>query len=136
MDLTKIFAPQNRRLIKLTTPFRDDQTLLLEHFSGHEGLSTLFSFELSLISQDARLELKSLIGQPARLDIELADCGVRPVHGHITQFNLLGSDGGLARYSATLSPWLWMLTRRVDSRIFQEQIIERSFAQFSSITTE
>ncbi len=37
MDLTKIFAPQNRRLIKLTTPFRDDQTLLLEHFSGHEG---------------------------------------------------------------------------------------------------
>ncbi|MFR0673115.1 contractile injection system protein, VgrG/Pvc8 family [Enterobacterales bacterium AW_CKDN230030176-1A_HGKHYDSX7] len=104
MDLTKIFAPQNRRLIKLTTPpLQDDQTLLLEHFSGHEGLSTLFSFELSLISQDARLELKSLIGQPARLDIELADGGVRAVHGHITQFNLLGSDGGLARYSAGLS---------------------------------
>jgi uncharacterized protein involved in type VI secretion and phage assembly len=35
-------------------------------------VSTLFSFELSLISQDARLDLKSLIGQPARLDIELA----------------------------------------------------------------
>ncbi len=95
MELTKIFAPQNRRLIKLTTPIRDDQALLLEHFSGSEGLSTLFSFELSLISQDARLELKSLIGQPACLDIELADGGVRHIHGHITRFNLLGSDGGL-----------------------------------------
>ncbi|MDZ3990758.1 type VI secretion system Vgr family protein [Pseudomonas sp. Teo4] len=124
MESTKIFAPQNRRLIKLTTPIRDDQALLLEHFSGNEGLSRLFSFELSLISQDARLELKSLIGQPACLDIELADGGVRHIHGLITRFNLLGSDGGLARYSATLSPWLWMLKRRFDSRIFQEQTIE------------
>ncbi len=124
MELTSIFTPQNRRLIKLTTPLQDDQALLLEHFSGTEGLSTLFSFELSLISQDARLELKSLMGQPALLEIELADGGVRPIHGHITRFNLLGSDGGLARYSATLSPWLWMLSRRVDSRIFQEQTIE------------
>lgn len=124
MELTNIFAPQNRRLFKLTTPIQDDQALLLEHFSGTEGLSMLFSFELSLISQDARLELKSLMGQPALLEIELADGGVRPIHGHITRFNLLGSDGGLARYSATLSPWLWMLSRRVDSRIFQEQTIE------------
>ncbi|MGE7990094.1 type VI secretion system tip protein TssI/VgrG [Pseudomonas sp. NPDC089554] len=124
MELTKLFTAQNRRLIKLTTPLQDDQALLLEHFSGNEGLSTLFKFELALISQDAGLELKSLMGQPARLDIELADGDVRYIHGHITQFNLLGSDGGLARYSATLSPWLWMLTRRVDSRIFQEQTVE------------
>jgi uncharacterized protein involved in type VI secretion and phage assembly len=100
MELTSLFAPQNRRLITLTTPAKGEHELLLEQFSGTEGLSTLFSFELSLISQDARLELKSLIGQPALLAIELA------------------------RYSATLSPWLWMLSRRHDSRIFQEQTIE------------
>ncbi|RMN62544.1 Rhs element Vgr protein, partial [Pseudomonas amygdali pv. hibisci] len=52
-DLTALFAPQNRRLIKLTTVARDDQELLLESFSGTESLSELFSFELSMISRDA-----------------------------------------------------------------------------------
>ncbi|QED83901.1 type VI secretion system tip protein VgrG [Pseudomonas amygdali] len=123
-DLTALFAPQNRRLIKLTTVARDDQELLLESFSGTESLSELFSFELSMISRDASLELKSQIGQPAQLAIELATGESRYINGYISAFSLEGSDGGLARYSATLSPWLWMLSRRVDSRIFQEQTIE------------
>lgn len=124
MELTKTISPQNRRLVKFTSPLENQQELLLERFSGVEGLSTLFSFELSLISQDARLELKSLMGQPALLDIELATGGPRYVHGYISRFSLQKSDGGLAHYSATLSPWLWMLSRRHDSRIFQEQTIE------------
>lgn len=124
MELTKISSPQNRRLIRFTSPIANQQELLLEHFSGAEGLSTLFSFELSLISQDARLELKSLMGQPASLEIELASGEARHVHGYISRFSLQNSDGGLAYYSATLSPWLWMLSRRVDSRIFQEQTLE------------
>ncbi|RMP52606.1 putative type VI secretion system effector, VgrG family, partial [Pseudomonas syringae pv. atrofaciens] len=123
-DLTALFAPQNRRLIKLTTVARDEQELLLERFSGTESLSELFSFELSMISRDAGLELKSQIGQPAQLAIELATGESRFINGYISTFSLEGSDGGLARYSATLSPWLWMLSRRVDSRIFQEQTIE------------
>ena len=124
MELTKIFSPQNRRLIRFTSPVAGQQELLLESFSGTESLSTLFSFELSLLSQDARLELKSLIGQPALLDIELATGEARYIHGYISRFSLQKSDGGLACYSAILSPWLWMLSRRVDSRIFQEQSIE------------
>ena len=124
MELTKNISPQNRRLIKFTSPIENQQELLLERFSGVEGLSILFSFELSLISQDARLELKSLMGQPALLDIELATDGARYIHGYISRFSLQKSDGGLAHYSATLSPWLWMLSRRHDSRIFQEQTIE------------
>jgi type VI secretion system secreted protein VgrG len=124
MELTKIFSPQNRRLIKFISPIENQQELLLEQFSGTEGLSTLFSFELSLISQDARLELKSLMGQPASLEIELASGEARFIHGYISRFSLQNSDGGLAYYCATLSPWLWMLSRRFDSRIFQEQTIE------------
>ncbi|WP_055003495.1 type VI secretion system Vgr family protein [Pseudomonas coronafaciens] len=123
-DLTALFAPQNRRLIKLTTVARNEQELLLEKFTGTEGLSELFSFELSMISRDAGLQLKSQIGQPAQLAIELATGEARYINGYISTFSLQGSDGGLARYSATLSPWLWMLSRRIDSRIFQEQTIE------------
>jgi type VI secretion system secreted protein VgrG len=112
MELTKMFAPQNRRLIKFTSSSKDRQELLLEQFSGTESLSTLFSFELSLISQDAQLELKTLIGQPALVEIELASGEARYIHGYISRFSLEKSDGGLAFYSATLSPWMWMLSRR------------------------
>ena len=96
MDLAAIFAPRNRRLFNLTTATSDEQALLLEHFSGTEKVSTLFSFELSLISRDAGLELKSLIGKPALLEIELGNGESRFIHGYITRFSLLKSDGGLA----------------------------------------
>ncbi|WP_275629648.1 type VI secretion system Vgr family protein [Pseudomonas sp. 273] len=132
MDLAALFIPQNRRLVKLTTPLQSAQELLLDHFTGGEGLSRLFSFNMGLISQDAHIELKSLIGKPALLEIELADGGTRPIHGYITRFASNGSDGGLAHYSATLSPWLWMLGRRFDSRIFQDQTVEQVITQVFS----
>lgn len=128
-DITALFDPQHRRLIKLTTPLPHDQELLVDTFAGNEGLSTLFSYELSLISQDAHIELKSLIGKPALLEIELVEGGTRLIHGYINDFASSGSDGGLAYYSATLAPWLWMLSRRFDSRIFQEQTVEQVLTQ-------
>ena len=69
MELTPLFAPQNRRLIKLPPRPSVSRSRYWSDFCGTEGLSTLFSFELSLISQDARLELKSLIGQLALLGL-------------------------------------------------------------------
>lgn len=91
MDLTSIFEPQNRRLNKLSTPMLELQELLLENFSGSEGLSQLFNFTLSMLSQDPALELKKLIGKPAFLEIELADGGARHVHGYVTRFGNSGS---------------------------------------------
>lgn len=128
-DIAALFAPQNRRLIKLTTPLSADQELLVDTFVGNEGLSTLFHYDLSLISQDAHIELKSLIGKPALLEIELAEGGARLIHGYVNDFASGGSDGGLAYYSATLVPWLWMLSRRFDSRIFQDQTVEQVLTQ-------
>jgi len=139
MDLAALFTPQNRRLVRLTTPLQGQQELLPEQLMGTEGLSQLFEFNLALISQDAGIELKRLIGQPALLQIELAEGGTRPVHGYITCFSSNGSDGGLARYTATLSPWLWMLGRRFDSRVFQdltvEQAITQVFATYGALPT-
>ncbi|WP_268797621.1 type VI secretion system Vgr family protein [Pseudomonas huanghezhanensis] len=124
MDLDALFAPQHQRLIKFVSPLRGHETLLLDAFTGHEGLSRLFSYELELISRHALIELKSLTGAPAQIQLALADGGVRFIDGYITRFSLEGSDGGLARYHATLSPWLWQLGNRQDSRIFQEQTVE------------
>ncbi len=124
VDSSSLFTTQHRRLIKLILPSISDQELLLESFSGIEAMSKLFSFELTLLCQNAQLELKSLIGKPVYLEIELASGEPRIIHGYINRFSLKDGDNGIARYTATLSPWLWMLSRRHDSRIYQEQTVE------------
>ncbi|WP_268796526.1 type VI secretion system Vgr family protein [Pseudomonas huanghezhanensis] len=114
---------QQRRLIKLTTVTQNGSALLLESFSGTEAISSLFAYELVLLSDDAHIELKSMIGTAAQLRLDLAP-GARFINGFISRFSLESSDGGHARYTATLSPWLWMLSQRQDARIFQERTVE------------
>ena len=47
-----------------------------------------------------------LIGQPALLELLTSQSrtALRPFYGHITRAELLGSDGGLARYRLVIEP--------------------------------
>ncbi|WP_211361635.1 type VI secretion system Vgr family protein, partial [Ideonella azotifigens] len=87
-------------------------------------------------SADAHLELKTLIGQPALVELLCQDSRdeLRPWHGHIVAAALTGSDGGLARYRLVIEPWLAVLAHRVDSFVFQDlsvpQIIDAVFADY------
>ncbi|EGH18431.1 Rhs family protein, partial [Pseudomonas savastanoi pv. glycinea str. race 4] len=62
------------------------QEMLLESFSGTEGLSYAYSFELTLLCQDSGIKLKSMMGQHSLIEIELADGSTRHVAGYITRF--------------------------------------------------
>lgn len=112
----------------------DDQELQLLRFTGEEGISELFKFDVELVSQDARIELKKLIGKKVTLAITLADGSFKYISAHVSDFVHSGADGGVANYSAELVPWLWILSRRRDSRIFQdkttEQIVKEVFAYY------
>jgi len=102
-------------------------SFLLEHFSGTEELSKHYEFDLALLSQQSDVKLKSLIGSQATVEIELADGSYRHVNGFINRFSTQGSDGSYVRYAAVLGAWLWMLTCRFDTRIFQEK---KSFVEW------
>ncbi|PBP34561.1 type VI secretion system tip protein TssI/VgrG [Pseudomonas syringae] len=124
-DLLSMLSPQNKRLFKLNTfASGGDEEMLLEHFSGSESLSRLFELNLALLSQRSDVKLKSLIGRPATVEIELADGSIRYINGYVNRFSIQGSDGGLSRYSAVLGPWLWMLTCRFDTRTFQDKTVQ------------
>jgi len=138
MDLLALANRQNRRLFKLDIPSRQNKNdLLLEHFTGIETLSQPFRFGLNLLSDCADIKFKSMIGQSATLEIELADGGCRYINGHISTFSTAGSDGGFIRYSAVLDSWLEMLKQRFDSRIFQEktiqEVVSEVFAGFGTL---
>jgi type VI secretion system secreted protein VgrG len=135
MDLAAMLSPQNRRLFKFKNLANPEQQLLLESFKGTEGLSRAYNFELLLVCQDSGVELKSMMGQHVVLEIELVDTTPRYLAGYLTRFASIGSDGGMARYTATLNPWFSMLKNRFDTRIFQGCTVEDVVTQVFALCT-
>jgi type VI secretion system secreted protein VgrG len=129
---------QDNRHLTIETPLGKD-ALLLTGFSGTEGVSWPFSFKLDLISQKRDIQFKDIVGKKVTVSIVLADGGTRYFHGIISRFSLLrggGETGGDPRFSyctATMVPWLWLLSRTMSSRIFQNlsvpDIVEKIFKE-------
>ena len=90
--------------------------------AGEEGLSRLSSFRVDLVSENHEINLDKLIGQPAavRLALGAGKGGNRYFHGIISRFRQLPEVDRYARYRAEIVPWLWLLTRTSDCRIFQK----------------
>ena len=137
---------QNQRLLRLHTPLGPN-VLLAERLLGTETIgprapgvtpSAGFKFDVLALSTNAHLRLKDLIGQPVRIDLLTGQSltALRPFHGHVTAFALLGSDGGLARYKLTIEPWLSVLAHRQDAWVFQDktvmEILDEVFADYQA----
>ncbi|MFC6337564.1 type VI secretion system tip protein VgrG [Pseudomonas sp. CCM 7891] len=135
MDLAALLTTQNRRLFKFKNLANPEQELLLESFKGVEGLSRAYNFELMLVCQDSGVELKSMMGQHVVIEIELAGESPRYIAGYLTRFASIGSDGGMARYTATLNPWFSMLKNRFDTRVFQGNTVEEVITQVFALCT-
>lgn len=113
---------QDTRLLRLTTPLGTD--LLAECARGEEAIGAGYVFRVDALSTDAHVSLKSLIGQPALLQLLTASSGVlRSFHGHVTGFEISGANGGFARYTLTIEPWTRFLAFGRDSRIFQDKTV-------------
>ncbi|MCX4164572.1 MULTISPECIES: type VI secretion system tip protein TssI/VgrG [Paraburkholderia] len=142
-DIAGFMNLQNSRLLSVKTPLSGQSELVLTDFQCSEGLCSLFDIRLGLASRDATIELKQLIGQPVTISLQLTAAlgsdSARYFNGYVTQFGHSGTDGGLATYTATVQPWLWMLSRRFDSRIFQDKsaqdILSEVFSQYSKLAS-
>ncbi|MBO4120755.1 type VI secretion system tip protein VgrG [Cupriavidus gilardii] len=116
---------QHDRLLRLSTPLGND-VLLAERLLAREQLDGGgFRIELSALSDDARLDPAALLGQPVRIDLltQLDRDKPRPLHGHVTVFERVGANGGLARYRLVIEPWLAFLRHRRDSFLFQDMSV-------------
>jgi type VI secretion system secreted protein VgrG len=125
---------QDGRLIAVETPLGKDK-LLLTSLAGEETISSVFAYELEMLSDDHAVQPESLIGRSVKVVITLKDGKTRPIHGMVAQFRagpLAGRE--LRQYSAQVVPWLWYLGQSSDCRIFQNlnvpDIIEQVFKSF------
>lgn len=129
---------QDGRLFSLNTPLGKD-VLLLKDITGEEGISGLYSFHLNLLSENHSISFKDIIGKNVTISIALADGKTRYFNGIVSEFSQshAGESGKadilLSYYTATVVPWLWLLTRTTDSRIFQNltvpEIVEKIFVE-------
>ena len=110
------------RRLRLHTPLGDD-VLLPTAMHGREALSTLSRFELSCLSKEPDLAAVDILGKAVRWQVVRDDDGVRHFSGHVVRFGLVGPAHGLFEYSVEVAPWLWLLTRVTDCRVFQDKSV-------------
>ncbi len=101
-----------------------DDALLLSHIEATEGLSRCYQLNLTCLSPDTDIELKSLMGQAVDIEVLLADGGYRVISGVITQTRQIGSDGGFSQYGLLVEPVFATLTHRQNARVFQDKRVD------------
>jgi type VI secretion system secreted protein VgrG len=116
---------QDGRLLALTTTLAKDM-LCIETLEGAEAVSDLFRFDLGLVSdQSATVAFADMIGTRVTISIALPQGQARYINGVVSRFAFGGQDvgTGLTHYYAEVVPWLWLLTRTSDCRIFQKKSV-------------
>jgi type VI secretion system secreted protein VgrG len=120
---TELLMPnytQANRAMKVTTPLGPD-TLLVVGLTGHEGLSQLFSFQLDLLAENTKdIAFDKLLGQPVSVSLAMPGGKTRTFNGICSRFSQGGRDNTFTAYRLEMVPALWLLTRRAQSRIFQQ----------------
>ena len=122
---------QQSRSLAIETPLGAG-ALAIRQMTLQERLSRPYTIELELVSEDGKIDFNKLIGQNATIRYAVAEKGTRYFNGFVSRFSQAPQAGGLARYRATLVPWLWLLTRTADCRIFQGQTVPEIIAEVFS----
>ncbi|HEX4808049.1 MAG TPA: type VI secretion system tip protein TssI/VgrG, partial [Bryobacteraceae bacterium] len=123
---------QANRLLAATTPAGTD-VLLLQSFSGSEGVSRPYRFTVKLVADvmnnmPSRVQPPQIVGQPMSIRITLsdpssADSGERYISGMCERFSVEDSDDEFAHYTAVMVPWFSFLNYASNCRIFEHMAV-------------
>ena len=124
---------QDNRKIAVHTPLGKDKLILL-YFSGKESISDLFSFKLTMISEDHQIAFQDIIGKNVTISVKLFDQNTRFINGIVSRFsqgkgipyddNRLEKPVVYASYTAIVVPQFWLLTQTMNSKIFQNKTVD------------
>jgi type VI secretion system secreted protein VgrG len=136
-ELLALGQEQNNRLLLLDFPRGGKPggaIMLANKLVAHEGLSSDFRFEVEVLSDDARIPLKKMMGKMVTVSLVREDGSLRHFNGYVSEFRLIKADGGFAYYGMVLAPWLAFARLRKNSAVFQEktvvEITEETFKHY------
>ena len=110
---------QTQRVAVLTTPLGAD-VLNAVRFDGTEGLSELFEFSIEAVGEGDPVDFNKAIGSNCTLSLE-GKTTKREFCGVLTEATHLEASASLNTYRLVLRPWLWLLSRTSDCRIFHDK---------------
>jgi type VI secretion system secreted protein VgrG len=111
---------QADRPLSVTTPLGKDDLLLIG-LSGHEAISQLFSFQLELLAENATdIAFDRLLGQKVSVTLRLSEKEIRHFSGIVSRVSQGVRDTTFTSYRMEVVPQFWLLTKRSQSRIFQQ----------------
>lgn len=129
-----------RRFLEITGVNDIPGKVLLCKFSGSEGISTLFNYQLEFVSTAAQLETHILLAHPIGVSINQQQQPPQYFHGLVQTIKCLGRDyDDYYRYEMSLMPWFGFLQYNQDSQSFVKQsvpeiiksVLERSDVLFT-----
>ncbi len=107
----------------VTTPLGPDK-LLLVGFTGQEAVSRLFSFQLDMIAEnDTDVAFDKLLGQKITVRLNLPDDKERYFNGICKRVSQGEQGNDFTSYRMEIVPQFWMLTKKAQSRIFQQKSV-------------
>jgi len=98
-------------------------------FTGTEGISQLWKFNLHLVSEEHRLNFDEVVNFTTSLTFECGGGDQRHFHGIVSRFAQGDASPHHAEYYAELAPKVWLLTLRQNTRIFQQMNIKDIITQ-------
>jgi type VI secretion system secreted protein VgrG len=114
---------QDRRLAQLQTPLGKD-VLVLASFVAAEALSDLFEFNVEALSKEENINFDNAIGRACTIKQTTYGDKVRYYNGILTATRQAGKSQDLFHYHLVLRPWLWLLGRKADCRIFLDKDVK------------
>jgi type VI secretion system secreted protein VgrG len=114
---------QGDRELTISTPLGKDM-LLITALRGSEAISELFSFHLELLAElSTKIQFEKVVGQKATVEMCLPTGEKRYFDGIIKRLSQGKRDKDFVHYRAELVPKLWLLTKEVRCRIFQQMTV-------------
>lgn len=97
-------------------------TFAVVSFTGTEGLSKLYRFDINLVSENPDLDFNQVLQHPVVFTIHREDGSV-PFNGVLASFVQEHGVGDYYFYRAVLVPRLWWLTMSYHNQIFLEKSV-------------
>lgn len=126
-------SPTNR-ILRLRFPGDNGPAaeLLPERLEAFESLSKDFQFNITLLSENASIAAKDLIGKLVTIELVRNDGSLRYFNGYVFEFERSSTNGGIATYRMHLGPWMAFLRLRQDTFIFHDKTVADQTADIFS----
>ena len=116
--------PSEERIkFTFTSSVMAEDTFTVADFSGTEGISRLYEFDITLYGDDPDIDLKEVLKNPVTLTVEKEGEELRIFHGILASFEQLHEYSGHIYFRAILVPRLWIADQYLENQLFLDKSI-------------